>query len=83
MVASTEIIYSLGCKRAIIVTGPRGKSDGEAIMQALPQELVAGIYAKATMHTPEDVTADALKYANDVSADCAVSLGCPGRFNFH
>jgi hypothetical protein len=43
-------------------------------MQALPQELVAGIYAEATMHTPEDVTADALKYANKVSADCAVSV---------
>lgn len=46
-------------------------------MQALPQELVAGIYSNATMHTPEDVTADAMKYANEVSADCAVSWNDP------
>ena len=32
------------------------------------------MYANATMHTPEDVTADALKYAEEVSADCAVSV---------
>jgi maleylacetate reductase len=59
------------------VTGPRGKSDGQAVLDALPQEIVAGIYSNATMHTPEEVTADALKYANEVSADCAVGVLFP------
>lgn len=62
-----------GCKRVLVVTGPRGKADGEAVMRALPQELVAGIYAKAAMHTPVEVTSDALQYASRLSADCAVS----------
>ena len=35
----------------------------------------AGIYTKATMHTPTHITDDALDHAKECGADCVVSVG--------
>lgn len=41
-------------------------------------DLCVGIYTNATMHTPLEVTRDALKVANDLAVDCVVrSAGLP------
>lgn len=64
-----------GCSRALVLTTPQQVSSGEAIRDSLDSGLFAGLYTNATMHTPEEVTADALKYAEQVKADCVVSSG--------
>jgi len=46
---------------------------GEAVRDAIGDELFAGMYTNATMHTPENVTLDALKFAEKAGADCVVS----------
>ncbi|CAD6567497.1 MAG: hypothetical protein CYPHOPRED_001775 [Cyphobasidiales sp. Tagirdzhanova-0007] len=70
-----EELRKLGCSRAIIITGPRGKSVGEDVKAAIPRELIVGSYSKAAMHTPEKITLDAIKYAEEVKADCAIAIG--------
>jgi maleylacetate reductase len=37
--------------------------------------MAAGVFTKAAMHTPVDVTAEAIAHARSVEADCLVALG--------
>jgi len=68
-------IRNLGCSRALILTTPHQVSSGEAVRDSLDSSLFAGLYTNATMHTPEDITSEALKYAEEVKADCVVAVG--------
>ncbi|GAA6023611.1 hypothetical protein JCM11491_006055 [Sporobolomyces phaffii] len=64
----------LGCSRALVLTTPHQIPAGETI-QSLLGDLAVGIYSNATMHTPIDVTNDALAKAKELNVDCVVSVG--------
>ena len=67
-------INRLGCSRALVLSTPP-QADSAMDMAAKLNGKAAGIYTKATMHTPVDVTADAIEHAKTVEADCVVALG--------
>ncbi len=64
----------LGCKRALVLsTSPQ--ADIAMDMASKLNGKAAGVFTKATMHTPVDVTAEAIAHAESVNADCVVALG--------
>jgi alcohol dehydrogenase class IV len=67
-------IERLGAKRVLLITTPNQKADGAALA-AMLGDIAAGLYAKATMHTPVEVTEDALAEVRRIGADCLVALG--------
>jgi maleylacetate reductase len=67
-------IGRLGCSRALVLTTPQQKADGERLAEILGP-LAAGTFHDATMHTPVDVTERAVSRAREVRADCTVALG--------
>jgi alcohol dehydrogenase class IV len=67
-------IGRLGARRVVVITTPNQKADGEALAASLGS-LAAGLYANATMHTPVEVTEDALAEVARAGADCLVALG--------
>lgn len=67
-------IGRLGCSRALILSTPQQQAKAKALAEQIGA-LAAGIYANATMHTPVDVTAQALAVAKDLNADVTVALG--------
>jgi maleylacetate reductase len=64
----------LGATRALVLTTPQQEAEGQKLGTALGS-LFAGVYSGAKMHTPTDVTGQALKVMTDCGADCVVSLG--------
>jgi maleylacetate reductase len=70
----SDEIGRLGAKRVFVITTPNQKADGEALAASLVS-LVAALYSNATMHTPVEVTEDALAEVRRVGADCLVALG--------
>jgi maleylacetate reductase len=69
-----EWIDRLGCRRALLLSTPGQAGKAEALAATLDGR-AAGIFARATMHTPVDVTEAAVAAAADVRADCLVALG--------
>ncbi|WP_028627154.1 maleylacetate reductase [Metapseudomonas resinovorans] len=69
-----EEIRALGCSRALVLTTPHQRASGEALVAKLG-ELAVGLYDNATMHTPVEVTRDALGVVKSSGADCVVALG--------
>lgn len=69
-----EEIARLGCKRALVLATPH-QADAAMEMAQEIGDLAAGVFAKAAMHTPVDVTEQAVAHARSVRADCLVSLG--------
>lgn len=67
-------IGRLGCSRALVLTTPQQKADGERLAHVLGP-LAAGTFHGATMHTPVEVTERAVARAREVQADCTVALG--------
>jgi len=67
-------VEKLGCKRALVLSTPQQKTDAEALAARLGP-LAAGIFPGATMHTPVEVTQEAVAKVAEASADCVVSLG--------
>ena len=67
-------VEELGCRRALVLSTPHQAAEAEA-MAARLGALSAGTFAGAAMHTPVDVTERALSHAQEVGADCVVSLG--------
>jgi alcohol dehydrogenase class IV len=74
MSAAKAEIERLGCKRALVLTTPQQQSQGAQLGTALGP-LYAGIFSEATMHTPVEVTDQALAAMKGCEADCVVSLG--------
>src|SRR5262245_26985093 len=70
----SDEIGRLGAKRVFLITTPNQKADGEALAASLGGS-VAALYSNATMHTPVEVTDDALAEVQRVNADCLVALG--------
>lgn len=71
---TAEEIRALGCSRALILTTPFQRESGEALVAQLG-DLAVGLYDNATMHTPVEVTQDALRVVESTKADCVVALG--------
>lgn len=73
----TEIskeIEALGCSRALILSTPEQAAIAMDIA-ALIGDHVVGLYSKAAMHTPVNITEDAVAHATHVGADCLVAVG--------
>mgnify|MGYP000326446580 CR=1 FL=1 len=67
-------IEDLGCRRALVLSTPQ-QSDAAMDLAAGLNGHIAGVYSRATMHTPVEVTEDALCHAREVRADCVIALG--------
>ena len=57
---TAEMVRYLGCARAFVLSTPQQKDQADELSESIG-ELSAGVYACATMHTPVEVTEDALK----------------------
>jgi len=64
----------LGCSKALVLTTPQQISIGRDVCKDL-DTLSVGRYSNATMHTPIDVTEDALKLLERLDVDCLVAVG--------
>ena len=64
----------LGVKRLLVLSTPEQAGQAEEIARHLGAR-VAGVYAKATMHTPVEITADAMRTVETLGADAVVSIG--------
>ncbi|NLS02969.1 maleylacetate reductase [Rhizobium sp. P32RR-XVIII] len=64
----------LGAKSVLVLSTPEQAKQAEDIAQHLGSR-VAGIYSKAQMHTPVDVTSDAMRTVERLGADAVVSIG--------
>ena len=67
-------VKRLGAKRALILSTPQQSGDALTLAETLGP-MAAGVYCKATMHTPVEVTADAMKHVEANDVDCLVALG--------
>ena len=74
LASASQEVERLGATRALVLTTPQQEAEGRKLGAALGS-LFAGIYSGARMHTPTDVTEQALKAMTDCGADCVVSLG--------
>lgn len=67
-------IEKLGAKSVLVITTPNQKEDGVALAAEL-KRFGARLYTNATMHTPVDVTEDALRLVRESGTDLLVALG--------
>lgn len=67
-------VDALGAKRALILSVP-GQSDLALDIAGHLGHFAAGVYSRAVMHTPVEVTRHALDHLTSVKADCLVSVG--------
>jgi maleylacetate reductase len=63
-----------GKSRALVLSTPHQKADAEKLAESL-DGLAVGVFADATMHTPVDVTEQAMTVVAETRPDCVVSLG--------
>ena len=64
----------LGCRRALVVSTPEQQETAAGIASLLEGGAV-GVFARAAMHTPVDVTSSAVNEAGHVEADAIISVG--------
>lgn len=67
-------VARLGHSRALVLSTPHQQSEAQALADRLGTR-AAGVFAGATMHTPTDVTEEAVVAYKAAKADCVVSLG--------
>lgn len=67
-------VERLGIRRALLLSTPEQVGLAEAAQTSLGDH-AGGLYARATMHTPTDVTSDALEVLNATGCDGIVALG--------
>jgi maleylacetate reductase len=69
-----EEIKRLGLQRPIVLSTPVQKREAEEIAAQLGKS-VAGVFSNATMHTPTDVTDQAVAVVTESKADGVISFG--------
>jgi maleylacetate reductase len=69
-----DVVRAIGAKRALVVS-TRGQAASAERIAGLLGELSAGIFSGAVMHTPVEVTAEAVRVYRAAAADCVVSIG--------
>lgn len=67
-------VARLGHSRAMVLSTPHQKAEAEALAATLGDK-AAGVFAGAAMHTPVEVTEEAVAAFRAAGADCVVSLG--------
>jgi maleylacetate reductase len=67
-------VARLGHSRALVLSTPHQKAEAQALADRLGDK-AAGIFAGAAMHTPVEVTDEAIAAFTAADADCVVSLG--------
>ncbi|KAG7444492.1 iron-containing alcohol dehydrogenase [Guyanagaster necrorhizus] len=67
-------ITNLGCSKALILTTPRQSTKGEQLKELLG-DMAVDVYTNATMHTPTNVTDDAVGIVQKLGADVVIALG--------
>ncbi len=67
-------VERLGLLRALVLATPQQAEQAEAISAKLGSR-AAGVYAKATMHTPVEVTEDAMRVVVERSVDGVIAVG--------
>lgn len=70
----SDEIRKLRCARALILSTPTQSASALDIAADL-NGLSAGVFSKAAMHTPVNVTEEAVQHAKDVDADCVIAIG--------
>jgi maleylacetate reductase len=69
-----EEVARLGHGRALVLSTPNQEAEAQALAARLGDK-AAGVFAGAAMHTPLEVTEEAVGAFRAVHADCVVSLG--------
>lgn len=69
-----EEVSRLGCARALVLSTPPQADAAMATAETLGKA-AAGIFTKAAMHTPVEVTDEAVEHAKDINADCVIAIG--------
>ena len=69
-----EWLEKSGCSRALVLSTPFQQADAVALAGRLGG-LAVGVFAGAVMHTPVEVTEEAVARVKELRADCVVSLG--------
>jgi maleylacetate reductase len=69
-----EEVEKLGFGRALVLTTAQQQSAGEEILQLLGDK-GAGLFSEAKMHVPAQTLEAAISRADEIQADCTVSLG--------
>lgn len=64
----------LGARRILVLSTPEQVGQASDIAQHLGSRVVA-TYSKAQMHTPVEVTADAMRFVEDHTVDALLSIG--------
>lgn len=67
-------IRALGCSRAIVLSTPQQSETALAFTEEIG-ELAAGVFTRAAMHTPIEVTEEAVRHVAETRADCLVAVG--------
>lgn len=69
-----EELEHLGCCRALVLATPQQHQQAQDVLQQLGS-LGVGVYAKAAMHTPVEVTDDAMLVVKSLEVDCVIAIG--------
>ena len=72
--AVADVMDDLGCSRALVLSTPQQSNAALDIASEL-NGLAAGVFSRATMHTPTSITTEALHHVEEINADCVVSIG--------
>jgi alcohol dehydrogenase class IV len=67
-------VAALGCRRALVLSTPEQSEAAHRLSESLGL-LSAGVFAGAVMHTPVEVTEQALEMVSAAGADCTVAIG--------
>ena len=67
-------VTALGCSRALVLSTPQ-QADAAHDLAARLGVLAAGVFTEAAMHTPVEITEQAMHRVRDLGADCTVALG--------
>lgn len=67
-------LQRMSCRRALVISTPEQADMAEAVRASLG-ELGAGCFTGAAMHTPVNVTDEAIRAIADLEADCTVTVG--------
>lgn len=67
-------VQALGAERVLLLTTPQQSDLGLELAEQLGAN-AAGIFSRATMHTPVEVTEEALAHLKSVNADCVLAAG--------
>lgn len=69
-----EEIRRLNCSRALVLSTPQQEQDARNLAEQLG-DMAVGVFPGAAMHTPVQVTEQALELMNQLGADCTIALG--------